>query len=140
MCACVACSLVGFVSVVSNTQQQLYRYLLTTFVPILILIACAQDWFKFDSDNTKWFCVALQIPFPIANLGIGIGLLTSKHIRRWISRLTIEKRFFSRPSSVALSLLIFVLPFIPVVQIITSAIMFMYVCLCFVVCAYLSNL
>ena len=106
----------------------------------MILIACAQDWFKFDSDYTKWFCVALQIPFPIANLGIGIGLLTSKHIRRWISRLTIEKRFLSRPSSVALSLLIFVLPFIPVVQIITSAIMFMYVCLCFVVCAYLSNL
>ena len=85
-----------------------------------------EDVFAFDYNSTKWFVFILQIPFPFANLGFGIFFLTRKNARRWIRRLTIEERFVSRPSSLALSLMLVVLPFIPVVQLVSSALMFMY--------------
>ena len=80
----------------------------------------------FDKNSTKWFVFVLQVPFPFANLGFGIFFLTQKSARRWIRRLTIEERFLSRPSSLALSLMLVVLPFIPVVQLVSSGLMFMY--------------
>ena len=101
-------------------------YLLTTIVPLTVIVLILEDVFAFDYNSTKWFVFILQIPFPFANLGFGIFFLTRKNARRWIRRLTIEERFVSRPSSLALSLMLVVLPFIPVVQLVSSALMFMY--------------
>lgn len=102
-------------------------YVLSTMLPIILIVACLENYFSFESTSMKYFVLALQVPFPVVNLASVIHFVAfHESVREWLTRLTVEQRFLSRPSTFAKSSMIYVLPFLPFFQIIASGLMLTY--------------